>query len=156
MARTTSEEYEAAEVTFFLEEGAWTDSDLYKEGGYFASPLSKGDYVEVSNTTDWRVKALATASSMFGILKSEPQGPHVANQRHATVDMFGGEVREVYIVTNSGTIARGASITPSGTSGLFILDGSANGTFLLNEYLTGTGTTAAGTMVPVLFGAQVW
>jgi len=141
-------------VAMILAEGAWTDDDDYKLGGYFATPLDKDVYVSL-HTTDMTVTASGASGTPIGKMISEPQGKHSELGRQGTVLLFGTHVLEVEIATNSDSISVGGYVTFGTTGGTFAegvwtKDASANGTRALAAYTTGS---AAGTSIPVLFGA---
>lgn len=135
-------------------EGAWTDDDKYKLGGYFASELKQNMEVFLDTSGDFRVKKCTASTDVpIGRLISEPQGPHVENSRYATVLLYGATILEVECATNSA-INVGAPVTftlSSGTNdcGKWTSDSAANGTLALAAYATASG---AGYFIPVLFG----
>lgn len=143
-------------MAFSLNEGAWTDDDKYKVGGYFATPMDKDTFVILDTASDATVK-IATASTdvPIGKMISEPQGKHTTNGRQGTVLLFGSAVLEVEVYTSSDSIAIGGSVKFQASGGTFAegvwtLDTASNDTRALAAYTTGSD---AGTKIPVLFGA---
>lgn len=138
-------------VAMICSEGAWTDDDRYKFGGYFASQLENGQYVKLAG--DMMVSAAGTDETPIGKLISDPQGAHVANGRQATVLLFGTQVLEVEMWTASPSVAVGGSVKFKQAGGVFgegvWVSSTANSTRVLKSYTTGS---AAGTTIPVLFG----
>ena len=63
-------------MAFSLNEGAWTDDDKYKDGGYFASPLDKDCYVVLDTSSNALVRKATTSESPIGKLITEPMGRH--------------------------------------------------------------------------------
>jgi len=144
-------------MAFILEEGAWTDSDLYKAGGYFAAPMDRGMFVQLGTINGSVTKSTTASSPVIGQLISEPMsGVHSENGRHGTVELFGSHVLELEIKTTSDTIAMGGYVIYAGAGGYFG-DGiwtkgtTSNGTCALNAYTTGSGTAST---IPVLFNAR--
>lgn len=136
-----------------LQEGAWTDDDTRKLGGYFAAPLDKDKFVSIG-TADMSVTLSGAAGEPIGKLVSEPQGPHVENGRQGTVMLFGTHIMEVEMHTLSDSVALGGSVqfsTSGGVyaEGLWAVDSTASDNMALAAYTTGS---AAGTTIPVLFG----
>ena len=137
-----------------LDEGAWTDNDDYKLGGYFANPLTKGQWVALSG--DWTVNRMTASNSLaVGYLASEPiSGAHTSGGRYGNIMLLGDFVKEVEILSGSGNISLGGSIKPAdGTGslneGVWTVDTVSNGTFALASYSSGS---TQGTTIPVLFG----
>jgi hypothetical protein len=169
VTRTAAYEYwdGPAKASFACVEGAWTDNDKYKLGGYFASELHNGDWVALSTVSTMAcMKASASTDVVIGQLVSEPLGPHVANSRHATVQLLGDFVKEVEIdPASTETISYGGSVKLTASGGYFgeglwnrftplVVTGSAvvtmgNGTLALG---TAGPTCSTGTVIPVLFG----
>ena len=166
MARTATYTYfdSPCRASMALVEGAWTDDDKYKVGGYFASPLDKDTFVALSKTVDWAVvKASASTDIVIGKLVTDPEGEHVANSRHGTIQLFGDYIMEVELSTASqalGAITAGDSLvlTASGGKygeGLWVKNkplgtASFNGTICMISLAT--ASMATGTLVPVLVG----
>lgn len=160
MARARSYTYWHAPLraSMILQEGAWTDDDDYKLGGYYASQMQKDQFVRLSG--DWTVARMLSASeNVIGKLISDPiGGDHSTNGRYGTILLFGTTIEEVEIKSGSDTIAIGASVMPAtGTGsedkGYFTLDTVSNGTCALVAYAT---ASAVGTKIPVLFGYEAF
>ena len=145
-----------------LYEGAWTDSNLYKLGGYFASPMDADTWVCLYTGSSWTVrKATASSDIVIGKLESEPQGDHVASSRDGTILLLGQWVGEVELHTSSDVVAIGEYVKFSTSGGkfgegLFIKDdtaasGSSSG-FLALASSSASGSVASGSLIPVLFG----
>lgn len=158
VSRVTSYEYwdGPSKATMRCVEGAWTDDDDYKLGGYFASPLNNGDWVALDTYSAMTVhKATATTDVVIGQLMSEPQGEHTEYGRYATVRLLGVTVKEVEIdpaMTQTISIGGSVVLTASGGyfgEGLWTRDATANGTLALGA---AGPTCSTGTVIPVLFG----
>jgi hypothetical protein len=146
--------FDGNEVTMQLAEGAWTDSDLYKEGGYFAAPLKNGNPVKMSS--DYRVTLSGTGDTPIGYVKSILGGENKTNGRWGTIKLFGLFVNTVEMATASDAVAVGGSVqfsTSGGTygEGTWVKD-TANDTIALNS-TSASGSIAAGERIHVLFGA---
>jgi hypothetical protein len=164
MARTTAYTYfdSPCRATMKLVEGAWTDDDTKKAGGYFASPLNKDMFVKLHATLDWTVqKATASTDIILGKLISDPEGEHVANSRLGTIQLNGNYIMEVEMATTSAVLSAGDSVilTASGGGlgeGLWVVNAPAgtktfNGTIALVSMAT--ASYGSGITVPILFGA---
>jgi len=153
MARETTYEYDGNIASMYLAEGAWTDSSDYVKGGYFATPLKEGDYVELDTTGTFRVKACATAANAIGYLVGSPVGPNVANNRVAGVYLFCDKVGEAKLATNSYANDAGSTLAPFSVASavLYWASSSAGGTAVkaLKAHTSGSAET-----IPAMFG--VW
>lgn len=143
-------------VAMFLNEGAWTDDDDYKLGGYFASPLDKDTIVTLDTSADFTVKkATLSTDTPIGKLISEPQGEHTSGARVGTVLLFGDCVLECEIHTASDQITVGGYVQFTKSGGYF--DGgtwqkdTSNDTVALAS-TSASGSIATGSVIPVLFG----
>lgn len=88
-------------VTLPVEEGAWTDNDDYKEGGYFATPFAVGDLVVLDGTVDFRVQKAATTEDPIGIVVGAPMGKNATNGRSAAIELFCHRVMKVKLSATS-------------------------------------------------------
>jgi len=166
VSRIASYEYwdGPAKATMKCREGAWTDNVDHVLGGTFATPLHNGEWVAADTNSAMTVhKATASSDNVIGQLVSEPQGPHVANSRYATVLLMGTFIKEVEIdPAMAATISVGDTVYLSASGGYFGegLWGKAtlqtttgvtlsNGTFALGP---AGPTCTTGTVIPVLFG----
>lgn len=149
-------QYDGNEATFLLAEGAWTDNDDYKEGGSFAAPLLVGMEVALVTTVDYLVTKSDTGATPIGRLKSITGGKNSTNGRVGTVKLYGDFVDEVEVATASDAIAIGGSVAFSTSGGTYgkgqWLKDTANDTRVLAS-TSASGSIAAGTRIPVLFGA---
>lgn len=147
------------EVTMQLAEGAWTDSDAYKEGGSFALPMLKGTVVSLVTSADMMVTKSGAGVTPIGIVISTPMGTNTTNGRYATVRLFGRQIEEVEIHTSSDAIAPGGSVQFSTSGGSYSCGvwqkDTANHTIALQS-TSATGSIASGSLIAVLFGADVF
>lgn len=147
-------------MAFNLAEGAWTDNDKYKDGGYFAAPLDKDCWVDLVTASEALVTKSGLNGTPIGKLITEPMGPHVANGRKGTILLLGAAVMEVEIATQSDVIPAGASVKFSTSGGkwgegLWTVDSSPNGTIALAS-TPASGSMVSGSRLPVLFGATLY
>ena len=168
VSRIASYEYwdGPAKATMKCIEGAWTDDDTKLLGGAFASPVHNGDWVASDTTSAMTIhKATASSDKIIGQAVSEPQGPHVANSRYATVLLLGTFVKEVEIdPAMASTISIGDTVYLSASGGYFgeglwsKATSAATGTVTLSNGTFALGpagpTCTTGTVIPVLFGYQ--
>jgi len=139
-----------------LEEGAWTDNDKYKDGGYFASPMDKDMFVALTTRSFTVKKATASTDVIVGKLISEPQGEHTTYGRQGTILLLGDYVLELEVHTASDTLAVGGYVQLSASGGkygegLWFKDTTSNGTLVLASS-TASGSIASGSVIPVLVG----
>lgn len=151
-------QYDGNEATFKLAEGAWTNNDDYKEGGSFASALVVGQHVKLITNVDYLVTASGDGDVPIGYIKAITGGKNETNGRVGTVVLFGDFIHEVEIETSSDAIAINGSVQYSNSGGTYgkgvwIKDGTPNTTRVLAS-TSASGSIAAGTRIPVLFGAH--
>jgi hypothetical protein len=155
MAVLAAFQYDGNEATFALAEGAWTDSDKHKEGGYFATPLTIGQEVELGST-EFLVQTCATTTDIpVGYLKSITGGKNAENGRYGTVKLYCDFIKEVEIQTASDAISVGESVEYFSAGGVYGKGlwqiSSANDTKAL-QATAASGSIAAGTRIYVAFG----
>lgn len=152
MAYKVAYEIHGNKTAMNLFEGAWTDDDEYKAGGYFASPLSVGDYVELVTTASMAVKAAASASNPIGKVFGTANGENKEEGRWATIELYCDYVKICVVDVSSDAIAPGDSVEYF-TAGTVIKAASANDTCALSK-TAASGSIAAGDEVVVAFGRQ--
>lgn len=151
-------QYDGNLVTMRVAEGAWTDSDKYKEGGYFAVPVTNGMTVALEGNVDYLVTRSVSGSTPIGTIEAIQGGANSTNGRWATVRLFGGFIREVEVDTASDKLTIGCSVQFAATggqyaNGLWKIDTGSNDTIVLNT-TSASGSIAVGERVHVLFGAH--
>lgn len=142
-------------VTMPVEEGAWTDNDDYKEGGYFATPLKEGDYVILDGTVDFRVQKAASTETPIGVVVGAPMGKNVANGRSATIELFCYRVMKVKLSATSQPASIGEYVcydaanewcqtaTANSTAALQAIAADAEGYVMIGKYsVAGTKAVA--------------
>lgn len=158
MAVSVSRIYDYNKVAFNPDEGAWTDNDKYKEGGYFASEVVIGSFVSLVSTAPWHVTLSGAGTTPVGKVIAITGGKNETNGRIATVELFGKRVERLEIHTASDAITIGGYVqySTSGGSyscGLWQKDGTANDTLAL-ESSSASGSIALGERIYVLMGAE--
>jgi hypothetical protein len=155
MTVTVSRIYEGNKVAFNLDEGAWTDDDTRKEGGYFAAELKPGYFVSLGAVA-FHATLSGAGVTPVGKLISVTGGKNETGGRIGTVELFGKRIERLEIHTASDAITIGGYVqySTSGGSyscGLWQKDGTANDTLAL-ESSSASGSIALGERIYVLMG----